>query len=82
MVLDELPAWAATLESEREQLAIKLAERQARTAPNEDPDYEDIGRAYPTWEAPERDAILQPPKPLIRPTPRVIEQVKDLEAAE
>jgi hypothetical protein len=67
--------------SEREAFAIQLAGRQTETVPNEDPDYEDFGRAYPEWQAPERDAILQPPRPLIRPAPRVIEQVKDLEAA-
>jgi hypothetical protein len=81
-VLDELPAWAATLESEREAFAVKLAERQTETVPSEDPDYEDIDTAYPEWQAPTRDAILQPPKPLIRPAPRVIEQVKDREAAD
>jgi len=81
-VLDELPEWAATLESEREKFAVKLAERQTETVPNEDPDYEDMGRAYPEWQASERDAILQPPKPLIQPAPRVIEQVKDLEATD
>jgi hypothetical protein len=37
---------AATLESERQEFAIKLAERQTETVPNEDPDYEDIGPAY------------------------------------
>jgi hypothetical protein len=81
-VLDELPEWATTLERERRDFAAKLAERQTRMVPDEDPDYEDTGRAYPTWEASERDAILQPPKPLIRPVTRVMEQVKDLEAAD
>ena len=28
------------------------------------------------------NAILQPPKPMIRPAPRVIEQVKDREAVD
>ena len=40
-VRDELPEWATTLESERRGFAIKLAERQTQTVPNEDPDYED-----------------------------------------
>lgn len=51
-VFDDLPAWAATLESERQAFASKLAERQTETVPNEDPDYDDIGPAYPMWEAP------------------------------
>jgi hypothetical protein len=51
-----------------------------------DPDYEDLGPAFPAWTGPDKDAILQPPKPQIRPSPRILERAMDrdpdLEAAE
>lgn len=43
--------------------------------PAEDPDYEHAGPAFPAWAAPDADAILQPPKPSIRPSPRILERV-------
>ena len=54
--------------------------------PAEDPDYEDLGPAFPSWTGPDRDAILQPPKPQIEPSPRILERAAgreaDVEAAE
>ena len=54
--------------------------------PAEDPDYEDLGPAFPAWTGPDRDAILQPPKPQIQPSPRILERAAgreaDMEAAE
>ena len=54
--------------------------------PAEDPDYEDLGPAFPAWAGPDRDAILQPPKPQIQPSPRILERAADrdpdMEAAE
>jgi len=44
------------------------------TIPAEDPDYEDLGLAFPALGTPERDAILQPPKPVIKPSARVLVQ--------
>ena len=58
----------------------KLAERQALTIPAEDPDYEDTGPAFPAWATPDTDAILQPPKPRMQPSPRILERVADREA--
>jgi hypothetical protein len=64
----------------------KLAERQSLMIPAEDPDYEDLGRAFPSWAGPDRDAILQPPRPQIQPSPRTLERAAgrnpDREAAE
>ncbi len=42
--------------------------------PHEDPDHEDIGPAFPSWEHEDRDAVLQPPKPPIRPSERLAER--------
>jgi hypothetical protein len=44
--------------------------------PAEDPDYEDEGEAWPAWQRPDRDAVLQPPKPELRPSPRVMEHAQ------
>jgi len=35
--------------------------------PAEDPDFSDLGPAFPAWMAARKDAILQPPKPEITP---------------
>jgi len=54
--------------------------------PAEDPDYEDLGPAFPALTSPDRDAILQPPKPQIQPSPSILERATvrdlDMEAAE
>ena len=48
--------------------------------PSEDPDYGDLGQAFPAWPAPGREPILQPPKPEIQPSPRILERVMDRDA--
>jgi hypothetical protein len=45
--------------------------------PHEDPDYEDVGRAFPSWEQADREAVLQPPKPPIPPSGRLAEREAD-----
>jgi hypothetical protein len=51
----------------RRAFSEKIAERQSFMEPHEDPDYEDVGQAFPSWEPDDRDAVLQPPKPPIPP---------------
>jgi conjugative relaxase-like TrwC/TraI family protein len=58
----------------------RLADRQSHTVPSPDPGYGDLGQAFPPWPAPSRDAILQPPKPEIRPSPHVLEPAADRDA--
>jgi hypothetical protein len=54
--------------------------------PGHDPDHQDLGPAFPAWAEPRRDAILQPPKPQIQPSERILELTadrdRDLEAAD
>jgi hypothetical protein len=50
------------------------------TIPSEDPDYGDLGRAFPAWPGPDKDAILQPPKPEIRPSARVLQAARERES--
>ncbi|MGN6173390.1 MAG: hypothetical protein ACTHPS_10620, partial [Streptosporangiaceae bacterium] len=59
--------------AERRTFADRLAERQSLTVPSEDPDYGDLGQAFPAWPGPDKDAILQPPKPEIR-SPQILER--------
>jgi hypothetical protein len=70
--LDEAqePDWFARLAEQRREFAAKLEERQAVTVPAEDPDREGEGEAWPLWKA-ENEAILQLPKPEIRPAGEV-----------
>jgi hypothetical protein len=42
--------------------------------PDVNPDHADIGPAFPEWSWTAGDAILQPPKPEIRPSARVLER--------
>jgi hypothetical protein len=39
--------------------------------------YGNLGQAFPPWPRQGRDAILQPPKPQIRPAPQVLERAAD-----
>ena len=84
--IPELGQWITDLAAQRRIFADKLAERQSLLLAAEDPDYEDFGLAFPAWTAAEKDAILQPPKPQIQPSPRILERVTDrdldIEAAE
>ena len=57
----------------------KLADRQSLMLPAEDPDLAPLGPAFPAWPSLGRDSILQPPKPPIHPSGRVIDRVADRE---
>jgi AAA domain len=72
--------WIKDLDAGRQRFAARLADRQSLMIPAEDPDYGDLGQAFPTWIGSSREAILQPPKPQIRPPARVLERAADREA--
>ena len=74
------PAWVRELAEARKAFSEKIAERQSLMEPHEDPDYEDIGPAFPSWQHDDRDAVLQPPKPPIPPSERLAE--REAEAGE
>jgi len=75
--IKEMGQWIKDLAAERRAFADRLAERQSLTIPSEDPDYGDLGQAFPAWPGPDRDAILQPPKPQIRPSAKVLEAARE-----
>jgi hypothetical protein len=60
--------------------ALPLADRQSLTIPSQDPDYGHLGQAFPPWPGPATDAILQPPKPEITPSPQVLQRAADRDA--
>ena len=72
--------WINDLAAGHRAFAGTLAERQSLTVPSEDPGYVDLGQAFPPWPGPARDAILQPPKPEIRPSPQVLQRAADRDA--
>jgi hypothetical protein len=67
----QTPEWIRRLAEERRAVRERLDERQGVRVPHEDPDYQDEGEAWPTWAERDRDAILQPPKPEMRPAPEL-----------
>jgi len=73
----ETGQWIKDLAAQRRAFAQRLADRQSLTIPSEDPDYGDLGQAFPPWPAPARNAILQPPKPEIQPSARLLERALD-----
>jgi hypothetical protein len=75
--IQEMGQWIKDLAAARREFASRLAERQSLTIPSQDPDYEDLGPAFPAWTAANRDAILQPPKPEIPPSARILDRAMD-----
>jgi AAA domain len=76
----ETGQWITDLTAAHRTFAERLADRQSLTIPAEDPRYGDLGQAFPPWPRPARDAILQPPKPQIRPSLQVLERAADRDA--
>ena len=60
--------------------AERLADRQSLMIPSEDPDYGDLGPAFPAWTGPGQAPILRPPQPEIPPSPRILQRVTDHDA--
>jgi hypothetical protein len=76
----ELDQWISDLAAGHRAFADRLADRQSQKIPSEDPDYGDLGPAFPARLAPGREPILQPPKPEIPPSPRILERAMDRNA--
>jgi hypothetical protein len=68
------------LAARHREFSERLAERQSLMIPAENPDFEDLGPAFPVREGPARDAILQPPKPQIQPSQQIMERMASREA--
>jgi hypothetical protein len=72
--------WIKDLAAARRTFAARLADRLSLTIPSQDPDYGDLGQAFPPWPGPGNDAILRPPKPEIRPSPQILQRAADRDA--
>jgi hypothetical protein len=70
------PGWLAELAERRRVFREELEARQSVPVPNEDPDWEDEGPAWPQWHA-QREAVLQPPKAEIRPAEGALEAARE-----
>jgi hypothetical protein len=70
------PEWITRLAADRKTFQEKLADRQSVRMPAEDHEWEDLGHAWPEAPGLHRDAILQPPKPEIRPPDRAGEPAR------
>ena len=84
--LTETAAWIRDLAIQRQAFRAETGERPRLMAPGDDPVWGDLGEAFPAWQASSRDAILQPPKPEIIPSARILqlaaEHEPDHEAAD
>ena len=76
----ETGQWIKDLAAAHRTFADRLADRLSLTIPSQDPDYGDLGQAFPPWPGPGNDAILRPPKPEIRPSPQVLQRATDRDA--
>jgi len=72
--------WITELAARHHAFAGQLAERQSPAIPPEDPGHSDLSQAFPAWDTLTRDAILQPPRPLIRPSARIMARAADHDA--
>jgi hypothetical protein len=76
----ETGQWITDLAAVHRTFAERLADLQNLTIPSPDPEYGDFGRAFLPWPRPGRDAILQPPKPEIPPSPQVLQRAAGRDA--
>jgi AAA domain len=76
----ETGQWITDLAAAHRTFAERLANLQSLTMPSPDPDYGDLGQAFLPWPRPGKDAILQPPKPEIPPSPEVLQRAAGRDA--
>ncbi len=74
----ETPAWITELEEQNRAAMAKIEEVKGLRVPSEDPEWEDEGEAWPGELRRERDAILQPPPPEIKPAEPVAERAAEM----
>ena len=78
--IGEMTRWVTDLAAQRQAFHDKMEQRRALKIPSEDPDWEDLGHAFPAWNPPGRDAILQPPQPEIPPAAKILQLAKEPQA--
>jgi conjugative relaxase-like TrwC/TraI family protein len=78
----QTPQWVTDLAERNRSAREKLDELKSMRVPSQDPEAEDEGMAWPEREARQREAILQPPKPEIKPAAQVMEKARQREGPE
>jgi hypothetical protein len=82
---DETEQLIRDLVARHHEFADKLASRQSMLISAEDSGLEALGQAFPAWAEPQKDGILQLPRPQIQPSEQVLERITgrapDIEAA-
>jgi AAA domain len=76
----EMGQWIKDLSAGHVAFTRQLASRQSQMSPYGDPGYADLGQVFAPLSGPGKDAILQPPKPQIRPSPLVLQRAADRDA--
>ena len=71
--IGEMAAWIRGLVAQRQTFGEKIEEHQGLKVPSEDPDWGDLGYAFLGWPTHSRSAILQPPKPQITPSAKILQ---------
>jgi hypothetical protein len=77
--IGEMATWIRDLAAQRQAFGDTLGERQTLKVPSEDPDWEDLSHAFPAPNPPAKDAILQPPRPEITPSAKILERSRQPE---
>jgi hypothetical protein len=71
--IGQVTQWVQDLAAQRAVFRAKLEEHHAQPIPSEDPGWEGFGQAFPSpWTA-GKDTILQPPKPQITPSAKILQ---------
>jgi hypothetical protein len=68
----ETGTWMRDLAAQHQAFRETLNQHQHLMTPRDDPDWAASGATLPSWWAPHPDAILQPPKPEITPSPTIL----------
>jgi AAA domain/TrwC relaxase len=77
----KMPSWLEHLAQQRQAAQAELDDRRSVRMPSEDPEGDYDGFAWPQFIQRERDAVIQPPKPEIRPSAAIIEAAAEREAS-
>jgi len=76
----EMDQWITDQAAGHRTFANRLADRQSQAIPSKDPNYGDLGPAFPARTGPRREPILQPPQPGIPPSPQILRRAMDRDA--
>jgi len=78
--IGEMAQWIQDLAVQRKAFREKIQRRQALMIPSEEPDRENLGPTFPPQTMPGRDAILQPPRPRIVPSAKILQAAQEPDA--